>query len=263
MKYRNSNQLRLSIILFIIVIIILIVLLCINHKDILRNDRRYSFQEALQKQTQSNQLNTIDKNNQFVLANNNEVKRAMSISKKDNDLKYMDLSKTVPMNEDEVKHILKNKGILTDQAQTFLKAQDKYQVNIIYLMNHAIIETANGQSELANGIKENNHKYYNFFGIGAFDQDAIATGHSYAKEHNWTTPSKAIMGGTAFIRHQYFENEQITLYQMRWNPKNPGSHQYASDIEWADKIADNMKKDYERLGIKKDKIRRNYYISNK
>ena len=53
----------------------------------------------------------------------------------------MDLSKTVPMNEDEVKHILKNKGILTDQAQTFLKAQDKYQVNIIYLMNHAIIET--------------------------------------------------------------------------------------------------------------------------
>ena len=119
MKYRNSNQLRLSIILFIIVLIILIVLLCINHKDILRNDRRYSFQEALQKQTQSNQLNTIDKNNQFVLANNNEVKRAMSISKKDNDLKYMDLSKTVPMNEDEVKHILKNKGILTDQAQTF------------------------------------------------------------------------------------------------------------------------------------------------
>ena len=80
------------------------------------------------------------------------------------------------------------------------------------------------------------------FGIGAFDQDAIATGHSYAKEHNWTTPSKAIMGGAAFIRHQYFENEQITLYQMRWNPKNPGSHQYASDIEWADKIADNMKK---------------------
>ena len=37
------------------------------------------------------------------------------------------------------------------------------------------------------------------FGIGAFDQDAIATGHSYAKEHNWTTPSKAIMGGTALF----------------------------------------------------------------
>ena len=37
------------------------------------------------------------------------------------------------------------------------------------------------------------------FGIGAFDQDAIATGHSYAKEHNWTTPSKAIMGGAALF----------------------------------------------------------------
>jgi len=74
---------------------------------------------------------------------------------------------------------------------------------------------------------------------------------------------KQLWAVQSFIRHQYFENEQITLYQMRWNPKNPGSHQYASDIEWADKIADNMKKDYERLGIKKDKIRRNYYISNK
>ena len=30
------------------------------------------------------------------------------------------------------------------------------------------------------------------------------------------------MGGAAFIRHQYFENEQITLYQMRWNPKIQG-----------------------------------------
>ena len=118
-------------------------------------------------------------------------------------------------------------------------------------MNHAIIETANGQSELANGIKENNYKYYNFLELVHLIKMPLLLGHSYAKEHKWTTPSKAIMGGTAFIRHQYFENEQITLYQMRWNPKNPGSHQYASDIEWADKIADNMKKDYERLGIKK------------
>lgn len=263
MKYSNSNHLRLPIIFLIIVLIILMMLLFINHKDILLNDRKYSFQEAFQKQVQSKQLNTIDKNNQFVLANNDEVKKAMAISEKDNNLKYMDISKKVPMNEDEVRRILRNKGILTDQAKTFLKAQDKYQVNIIYLMNHAIVETANGQSELAKGIEEGHHKYYNFFGIGAFDKDAIASGHSYAKEHEWTTPSKAIMGGAAFIRHQYFDNEQITLYQMRWNPKNPGYHQYASDIEWADKIANNMKIDYERLGIKKDKIRRNYYLSNK
>ena len=27
---------------------------------------------------------------------------------------------------------------------------------------------------------------------------------------------------------------------MRWNPKSPGQHQYASDILWADKIAKYM-----------------------
>ena len=134
----------------------------------------------------------------------------------------MDLSKTVPMNEDEVKHILKNKGILTDQAQTFLKAQDKYQVNIIYLMNHAIIETANGQSELANGIKENNHKYYNFLELVHLIKMPLLLVIVMLKNIIGQHQVKAIMGGAAFIRHQYFENEQITLYQMRWNPKIQG-----------------------------------------
>ena len=62
------------------------------------------------------------------------------------------------------------------------------------------------------------------------------TGKSYAKEASWTSPRKAILGGAKFIRTNYFDNDQITLYQMRWNPKSPGQHQYASDILWADKI---------------------------
>ena len=39
--------------------------------------------------------------------------------------------------------------------------------------------------------------------------------------------------------HQHFlsHDDQNTLYSMRWNPKNPGEHQYATDIKWAESNA--------------------------
>lgn len=64
------------------------------------------------------------------------------------------------------------------------------------------------------------------------------------------------MGGASFVRNHYFENNQLNLYQMRWNPQNPGQHQYASDIKWVDNIADMMKKYYDNFGIKKENIRK-------
>ena len=67
------------------------------------------------------------------------------------------------------------------------------------------------------------------------------------------------MGGASFVRKEYFDKEQLSLYQMRWNPKNPGQHQYASDIDWDTKIASVMDHYYQKYGIKKDHIRKNYY----
>src|SRR5699024_11949395 len=83
---------------------------------------------------------------------------------------------------------------------------------------------------------------------GAFDENAVHTGSSFAKKQSWTSPEKAIMGGAQFVRKNYFDNKQITLYQMRWNPKTPGEHQYASDVDWDDNIAWFMKHFYKNLG---------------
>src|SRR5699024_11463990 len=90
-------------------------------------------------------------------------------------------------------------------------------LNVLYLISHALVETGNGKSELAKGIEDNGKKYYNFFGIGAFDENAVHTGSSFAKKQAWTSPDKAIMGGAQFVRNNYFNNKQISLYQMRWN----------------------------------------------
>ncbi|MFR6533734.1 MAG: N-acetylglucosaminidase, partial [Staphylococcus simulans] len=101
--------------------------------------------------------------------------------------------------------------------------------------------------------------YYNFYGIGAFDEDAMKHGHSYAKKQKWTSPERAIMGGARFVREDFFDKGQISLYQMRWNPSNPGQHQYASDIGWDQNIAGMMDTYYQKYGIKKDDIRKNFY----
>ena len=37
--------------------------------------------------------------------------------------------------------MLRGNGILENQADAFIEAQDKYQVNIIYLISHARVET--------------------------------------------------------------------------------------------------------------------------
>ncbi len=59
--------------------------------------------------------------------------------------------------------MLKGKGF-KNRGKVFLEAQEKYEVNVIYL-SHALVETGNGKSELAKGIKDGKKRYYNFFGI--------------------------------------------------------------------------------------------------
>ena len=64
----------------------------------------------------------------------------------------------------------------------------------------------------------------------------LKSGAEYAYKMGWDTVDKAIMGGAEWISKQYVNNpthKQDTLYKMRWNPLNPGTHQYATDIGWA------------------------------
>lgn len=59
-----------------------------------------------------------------------------------------------------------------------------------------------------------------------------------------------IEGGAKWISENYINNEdynQNTLYEMRWNPMSPGTHQYATDIRWAVKQTFNIADMYEEF----------------
>ncbi|MFZ7943797.1 glucosaminidase domain-containing protein [Neobacillus sp. 19] len=152
---------------------------------------------------------------------------------------------------------LAGKGILEGKADAFLQASKKYSINEIYLISHALLETGNGKSKLAQGIivdtvdgkkLDKPVKVYNMYGIGAFDSCPDTCGAETAYKKGWFTPEAAIIGGAEFIGAGYINagTPQNTLYKMRWNPSAPW-HQYATDIGWAVKQTSNIKKIYDSL----------------
>lgn len=163
--------------------------------------------------------------------------------------------------------VLFDKGVLRGKAVKFNEASKRYGINEVYLVSHALLETGNGKSELANGVevgldaknkitmvtKENRSslksnsikKTYNMYGIGANDSCALKCGSERAYEEEWFTPDAAIVGGAQFIDNGYISAGQDTIYKMRWNPEKPATHQYATDVGWATKQTKQIQRMYE------------------
>lgn len=155
------------------------------------------------------------------------------------------------------RQLLSNRGILTNQGNAFSRAASTHGVNEVYLISHAVLETGHGSSQLAQGVRLDSNgnisnsgkKYYNMYGIGAVDHNALLGGARYAQRMGWDTPEKAIIGGAGFVSQNYFNRGQNTLYSMRWNPRNPGTYQYATDVNWAYATARNLESYYKALGV--------------
>ena len=156
---------------------------------------------------------------------------------------------------------------LRNTGQAFIDAAKTYNVNEVYLLAHAILESAWGTSMLARGVVSNYEGYYNFFGIGAYDKDPNNGGAAMAKICGWDTPYAAIMGAAQWISNGvstadgsfygcYLNSEwsQNTLYKMRWNVAQAAANgnvwkQYATARTWAVGIAELMDEIYYSCGL--------------
>ncbi|NGX77126.1 hypothetical protein G6W75_13620 [Staphylococcus sciuri] len=189
-----------------------------------------------------------------------EVKDAMDTSKYVNDpiqkYQFLDINKSQNISATKLNELLRGKGILENQGNAFSQAAKAVGINEIYLISHALLETGNGTSDLANGgsIDQNGNvdlnaqtKYYNMFGVGAIDKNALYGGIKYAQQAGWNTPEKAILGGAQFIANNYIKSGQNTLYKMRFNPQNPGVHQYATGIDFAKSNAKRISDFYQQI----------------
>lgn len=160
-------------------------------------------------------------------------------------------------------------GSLRGTGAYFVEAAKRYNLNEMYLLAHAILESGWGTSDLASGYYYNGlglingnaypaGTYYNFYGIGAYDDSPLSGGRSMAIQQGWDTPQKAIEGAASWIYFNYINRvdyPQVTLYDMRWDPARSSAtferswHQYATSLTWASSIGNVMMKGYANAGV--------------
>ena len=158
---------------------------------------------------------------------------------------FLDLSKPNNVSEETLNNYLADKGVMKGMGAAFIEAAKEYNVSEVYLVAHACLESGNGTSQLATGVEVNGTTVYNLFGIGAYDANPVGNGSQRAYSQGWTRVEAAIKGGAKWISENYVnssDGRQNTLYKMLWNPENPGTHQYATDIGWAVKQAVSIEK---------------------
>ena len=120
-------------------------------------------------------------------------------------------------------------------VDAFMDAALEFNVSPYLLVSRVIQEVGANGSTIVSGTVAGFEGYYNFYNIKATgDRDKIiSNGLTYAKEQNWDSPYKAIIGGAEFIAKDYISKGQDTLYLQKWDLilPNPGRHQYMQNIE--------------------------------
>ena len=81
-------------------------------------------------------------------------------------------------------------------------------------------------------------QYFNPFNIGAVNGNDFATALAKAKEQGWDSMQKGIEGGITFVKQNYLDAKQNTLYLNKFdvNPNSPGgfyTHQYMQNLSAA------------------------------
>ena len=135
---------------------------------------------------------------------------------------------------DKVYSLMNIKGSrLAGKGAIFKEAEERYQINALYLIAHSALESAWGRSQIA---KDKN----NFFGIAAYD----TTPYDSAK--SFDDVDKGILGAAKWIRENYIDNGRTYL----GNKSSGMNVLYASDPYWGEKIASIMMSINSKLGEK-------------
>ena len=138
---------------------------------------------------------------------------------------------------DKVYSLMNIKGSrLAGKGAIFKEAEERYQINALYLIAHSAIESSWGRSQIA---KDKNN-FFGIAGIAAYD----TTPYDSAK--SFDDVDKGILGAAKWIRENYIDNGRTYL----GNKASGMNVLYASDPYWGEKIASIMMRINSQLGEK-------------
>ena len=118
-----------------------------------------------------------------------------------------------------------------------------------YILAATIIQEqgSGGGTDLISGTYPGYEGYYNFFNVGAYDNNSTVSGLAYAKRKGWNSRKAAIIGGAKFCGNNYVSAGQNTYFYMNYNIKNGCTHQYATAVHDSASKGKNVSKTYKDL----------------
>ncbi len=140
-------------------------------------------------------------------------------------------------NEAGVRKIVKGTFLDTNEYVSYIMKAAKETSYSPYVMASKILQEIgnNANSPFISGKYPGFEGYYNYFNINATGNstaEKIKGALTYAKEHGWNSPEKAIIGGAEFCSDGYLKLGQNTYYYMDFNIKNSDRiwHEYAGAV---------------------------------
>lgn len=168
------------------------------------------------------------------IQNTNRIETTRSVSYDYID-SFTDLSVMNSVGVDELNKIIDYWSVYSgdnpfiNQGQVFIDASRETGLDPVYILAHAAVESAWGTSYYAT-------TYHNYFGIGAFDYDP-----DNAINYSNDTLRDGIINGAKWIKENYYDNGQTTLFSMRYNY---GYHEYCTSTTWIYSISDIIQSSY-------------------
>ena len=131
-----------------------------------------------------------------------------------------------------------NGTFLNNFAEDVRISCEHQNVNPYYILARLFQEQGKNGSATIYMDGGDGKQYFNPFNIGAVNGNDVATALAKAKEQGWDSMQKGIEGGISFIRQNYLDAHQNTLYLNKFdvNPNSPGgfyTHQYMQNLSAA------------------------------
>ena len=119
------------------------------------------------------------------------------------------------------------KDLGTTYANLIYSISKEVGINPVHIASR--IRQENSGNILNNSLINGDNGVYNFFNIGAYDNDngsAIQNGVKEAQSRGWTDVPSALRGGIEYIYNNYVKWGQNTIYFERFDVNNPGQAKY-------------------------------------
>ena len=174
---------------------------------------------------------------------------------------FLELSydSTVTYDKNIIKNILKNTfmddGNLDTYITTIINRSKEKNVNPYYIAGKIIQEqgTKGGSTfKMKTTEKDKTVYYYNIFNInatGSTTSAIVSNALNWAKQKEWNTIEKCLIGGVDFIANGYISIGQDTMYFEKFDviADSYYSHQYAQDVMYAQNQGEKLRKILEKI----------------